>query len=144
VTERGQADALHHASCATRPHARQRRAMLAQPTRHRNAGTLTPRAAVAMLQTMRLSDRKIDALADKIVRWLEQNKDIECLGSSDAIRAAIIDEFRQEKELERQLDEAVDRVMAQNETRMRLEGIDVWVMRKKIRQQLARERGIVL
>lgn len=93
---------------------------------------------------MRLSDRKIEALADKIVRWLEQNKDIECLGSSDTIRAAVIDEFRQEKELERQLDEAVDRVMAQNESRMRLEGIDVWVMRKKIRQQLARERGIVL
>lgn len=93
---------------------------------------------------MRLSDRKIEALADKILRWLEQNKDIQLLDSSDVLRAAIIDEFRQEKELERQLDEEVDRIMAQNETRMRLEGIDVWVMRKKIRQQLARERGIVL
>ena len=93
---------------------------------------------------MRLSDRKIEALADKIQRWLEHNKDIECLGSSDAIRAAIIDEFRQEKELERQLDEEVDRVMAQNESRMRVEGVDVWVMRKKVRAQLARERGIVL
>ena len=93
---------------------------------------------------MRLSDRKIEALAEKILRWLEQNQDIEFLGSAAAIRSAIVEEFQQEKEKERQLDEEVDRIMHQNETRMRLEGIDIWVMRKKIRQQLARERGIVL
>jgi hypothetical protein len=93
---------------------------------------------------MRLSDRKIESLADKVLRWMEGNRDIQFLGSADAIRAAIIDEFLQEKELERQLDEEVDRIMAQNEPRMRIEGIDVWVMRKKVRQQVARERGIVL
>jgi hypothetical protein len=93
---------------------------------------------------MRLSDRKIESLADKILRWLEQNQDIELLGTAASIRAAIVGEFQQEKAKERQLDEEVDRIMHQNEARMRLEGIDIWVMRKKIRQQLARERGIVL
>jgi hypothetical protein len=93
---------------------------------------------------MRLSDRKIEALSDKILRWMEENRDIQFLGSADTIRAAIVDEFRQEKELERQLDDEVDRIMVQNESRMRLEGVDVWVMRKKVRQQVARERGIVL
>ncbi len=93
---------------------------------------------------MRLSDRKIEALADKILRWLEQNQDIQFLGSTGAIRAAIVEEFQREKEKERQLDEEVDRFMHQNESRIRLEGIDIWVMRKKIRQQLARERGVVL
>jgi len=97
-----------------------------------------------MLASMRLSDRKIEALADKALRWMEENRDIQFLASADAIRAAMIDEFRQEKELERQLDDEVDRIMAQNESRMRMEGIDVWVMRKKVRQQVARERGIVL
>ena len=93
---------------------------------------------------MRLSDRKIDSLADKILHWLQQNEDVQCLGSAEALRTAIVEEFRQEKEIERHLDEEVDRIMSQNETRMRHEGIDIWVMRKKIRQQLARERGIVL
>ena len=93
---------------------------------------------------MRLSDRKIESLADKILRWLEQNRDIQFLGTPAAIRTAIIEEFQREKEKERQLDEEVDRIMHQNESRMRLEGIDIWVMRKKIRQQLARERGLVL
>ena len=93
---------------------------------------------------MRLSDRKIDSLASKILRWMEQNPDIEFLGSPDTIHAAIVDEFMQEKERERQLDEEVDRILQQNEGRMRMEGVDSWVMRKKIRQELARQRGIVL
>lgn len=93
---------------------------------------------------MRLSDRKIEAMAVKLLRWMEENRDIQFLGSADSIRAAIIDEFRQEKELERELDDEVDRIMSQNESRMRLEGVDTWVMRKKVRQQLARERGIIL
>jgi len=93
---------------------------------------------------MRLSERKIESLADKILHWLQQKPDVDCLGTPEEIRALIIDEFRQEKDLERQLDEEVDSIMAKNETRMRLEGIDIWVMRKKIRQQLARERGLVL
>jgi hypothetical protein len=93
---------------------------------------------------MRLSDRKIESLATKILRWMEQNPDIEFLAAADTIRAAIVDEFLQEKERERQLDEEVDRILQQNEGRMRMEGVDSWVMRKKIRQELARQRGIVL
>jgi hypothetical protein len=93
---------------------------------------------------MKLSDRKIESLADKILAWMEKSADVELLGSADTVRAAIIEEFQDEKSTERQLDLDVDRILQQNETRMRLEGIDSWVMRKKIRQQLARERGIVL
>jgi hypothetical protein len=93
---------------------------------------------------MRLSDRKIDSLASKILRWMEQNPDIEFLAAADTIHAAIVDEFMQEKDRERQLDEEVDRILQQNEGRMRMEGVDSWVMRKKIRQELARQRGIVL
>lgn len=93
---------------------------------------------------MKLSDRKIESLADKILAWMEKSADVEFLGSAATVRAAIIEEFQDEKTVERQLDLDVDRILQENETRMRLEGIDSWVMRKKIRQQLARERGIVL
>jgi hypothetical protein len=93
---------------------------------------------------MRVSDRKIESLAGKIVQWMEKNPDIEFLGHVGAIGAAIIDEFMQEKEIERQLDDDVDRILQQNEARMRIEGVDEWVMRKKVRHQLARERGIIL
>jgi len=93
---------------------------------------------------MRLSDRKIDALADKLVRWLESQPDVELLADRDTLLAAIVAEFQSEKDLERQLDEDVDRILQQNEQRMRLEGVDPWLMRKKIRQQLARERRLVL
>lgn len=93
---------------------------------------------------MRLSDRKIDALADKMVRWLEAQADVELLAGRDDVLAAIVAEFQAEKDLERRLDEDVDRILQQNEVRMRHEGVDAWVMRKKIRQQLARERHIVL
>lgn len=93
---------------------------------------------------MRLSDRKIESLAEKLVRWLESQPDVEFLQPRDDVRAAIIAEFQDEKALERQLDDDVDRILQQNEPRMRLEGVDPWVMRKKIRAQLARERKLVL
>jgi hypothetical protein len=93
---------------------------------------------------MRLSDRKIDSLADKLLRWLESQPDVEMLADRDTVLAAIVAEFQHEKDLERQLDDDVDRILQQNEQRMRLEGVDPWLMRKKIRQQLARERHLVL
>jgi hypothetical protein len=93
---------------------------------------------------MRLSDRKIDSLAEKLSRWLEGQSEVTLLTDREAVRAAIVDEFQQEKQIERQLDEDVDRILQENEQRMRLEGVDPWVMRKKVRAQLARERGLVL
>jgi hypothetical protein len=93
---------------------------------------------------MRLSDRKIDSLAEKLVRCMESQSDVQLLASRDDVLAAIAGEFQAEKELERQLDEEVDRILQQNESRMRVEGIDSWVMRRKVRAQLARERGLII
>jgi len=93
---------------------------------------------------MKLSDRKIEALAAKILAWMDQNRDVELLEPSETILDAIIAEFQDEKDQERKLDEEVDRILAENEARMRTEGLDTWVLRKKIRQQLARERRLIL
>jgi hypothetical protein len=93
---------------------------------------------------MRLSDRKIDSLSEKLVRWLESQSDVELLGDRAVIRTAIAEEFVDEREQERKLDEEVDRILEQNAQRMRSEGVDTWVMRKKVRAQLARDRGLVL
>ncbi len=93
---------------------------------------------------MRFSDRKIESLAGKLVQWLAQQPDVELLAAHDAVRDAIIAEFQGEREIERKLDEDVDKILEQNESRMRSEGVDSWIMRKKVRQQLARERGLVL
>jgi hypothetical protein len=108
------------------------------------AAPLTPRANGAYAAAMRLSDRKIESLAEKLVRWMEAQPDVEILTTRQDVLAAIVDEFQREKTVERDLDEEVDRILQQNEARMRQEGVDSWVMRKKIRQQLAREKGIVL
>ena len=93
---------------------------------------------------MKLSDHKIDALASKLVAWMDHNPEVEFLEPVDEIHRAIVDEFQKEKDLERELDEAVDRILEENESRMRVEGLDTWVLRKKIRQQLARERRMIL
>lgn len=93
---------------------------------------------------MKLSDRKIASLAEKVVRWMEAQPDVEFLGERTAVLDAVIAEFQAEKDRERKLEDEVDRILEQNSQRMRLEGVDPWVMRKKVRQQLARERGIVL
>lgn len=93
---------------------------------------------------MKLSDRKIASLASKLVAWMEQNPDVELIASPADVHGAVVEEFQAEKDKERQLDEDVDRILAENEDRMRSEGLDTWVLRKKIRQQLARERRMIL
>jgi hypothetical protein len=82
---------------------------------------------------MRLSDRKIESLAEKMLRWLESQADVQLLAPRDEVLEAIVGEFQAEKELERLLDDEVDRILQLNEARMRLEGIDPWVMRRKVR-----------
>jgi hypothetical protein len=93
---------------------------------------------------MRLSDRKIESLVEKMLQWLESQPDVQLLGGRDAARAALIAELWDERDIERRLDEDVDRILAENESRMRADNIDQWLMRKKVRAQLARERGIVI
>jgi len=93
---------------------------------------------------MRLSDRKIESLVEKMLRWLEAQPDVQLLEPRDVVRDALIAELQDERDIERRLDDDVDRILAANESRMRSENIDPWLMRKKVRAQLARERGIVI
>lgn len=105
---------------------------------------LTAPRGAGMLRRMRYSDRKIESLAEKLVHWLESQSDIQLLEPRDVVRDALIAEFQDERAVERKLDEDVDRILEQNEGRMRSEGVDPWLMRKKVRGQMARDRGIVL
>ena len=93
---------------------------------------------------MKLSDHKIEALASKLVAWMDKDPEVELLEPVAEVHRAIVEEFHKEKDLERELDEAVDRILEENESRTRVEGLDTWVLRKKIRQQLARERRMIL
>ena len=93
---------------------------------------------------MKLSDQKIEALASKLLAWMENNPEVDVLEPPDEIHRAIVDEFQKEKDLERELDDAVDRILEENASRMQVEGLDHWMLRKKIRQQLARERRMIL
>jgi hypothetical protein len=118
--------------------------MLAEQQATSNAASVDAPIGGAYARRMRLSDRKIDSLAEKLVRWLEGQSDVQFLEGREAVLDAIIAEIQDERDLERRLDEDVERIMEQNAPRMKLEGVDPWVMRKKVRQQLARERGLVL
>ena len=93
---------------------------------------------------MKLSDRKIEALATKLLGWMDKNPEVELLEPSDTILDAIIGVFQDEKDQERKLDEEVDKILEENESRMRVEGLDTWMLRKKIRQQLARKHRLIL
>jgi hypothetical protein len=97
-----------------------------------------------MLRPMRLSDRKIESLVEKLLVWLEKQPDVQLLEPRDTVRNALVAEFQDERDIDRRLDDDVDKILAANESRMRADAIDPWLMRKKVRAQLARERGIIL
>src|SRR5262245_42444489 len=108
------------------------------------ARRLTHPSRAGYSRRMRFSDRKLESLAEKMMRWIESQPDVQLLEPRDRVRDALVAELQAERDVERKLDEEVEKILEQNESRMRSEGVDPWVMRKKVRQQLARDRGIVL
>lgn len=93
---------------------------------------------------MRLSERKIKYLSHKIAAWLGRRADAQLLGRPEIVELAIGRAIVQELQLEDELDDEVERVLKTYQNQIRGQNMDLSVLRLKIKNQLAREKGIVL
>ena len=93
---------------------------------------------------MRLSERKIRYLADRIVAWMEKRGDVEFLDRHDVVALAVGGAITQELKLEDDLDDEVERVLKDYQNQIRGQNMDMILLRQTIKAQLAREKGIVL
>jgi hypothetical protein len=93
---------------------------------------------------VRLSERKIRYLSDRIVAWMERRGDVEFLDRHDVVALAVGGAITQELKLEDDLDDEVERVLKDYQNQIRGQNMDMILLRQKIKAQLAREKGIVL
>lgn len=93
---------------------------------------------------MRLSERKIKYLANKLVTWLEGRGDVELLDRREVVELATARAMTHELKLEDELDDEVERVLKGYQTQIRGQNMDLSLLRQKVKAQLAKEKGIVL
>lgn len=93
---------------------------------------------------MRLSERKIRYLSDRITTWLESRGDVELLKGGDIVSLAVSRAITHELKLEDDLDDEVEKVLKTYQSQIRGQNMDLTLLRQKVKAQLARDKGIVL
>lgn len=93
---------------------------------------------------MRMSQEKVKDLATQIVKMLESHPAVHLQSGPDAVRVVIgsvlLDDLREEDEIDAEADE----LLRQHSKEIDSQQLDVDTLRKKFRQQIARQRGFVL
>jgi hypothetical protein len=92
---------------------------------------------------VRLKPEKVDDLARKIADALRSESSVELLNPArieHEVRRIIFDDLKREDDL----NDEVDRIIQEHRAKIAGKNIDVQVLRRKIRDQLVRERKIIL
>ena len=93
---------------------------------------------------MRLKPEKVEDLCRQITEALKRDTRVKFLGSAEQVELAIRKLFLADLQREEGLMAEVDKIMDANRSKIAGKNIDVQIMRRKIRGQLARQRKIVL
>ena len=93
---------------------------------------------------MRMSQEKVKDLAAQIVRMIEENPKVHLQERAEAVRVAvgsvILDDLAEEDEI----DAEADALLQKHSADIDRESMDHEMLRKKFREQIARERGFTL
>ena len=93
---------------------------------------------------MRLSGPKIQYLGEALASWLEGREDVEVVAGPERLARELSTVIRDELRLEDELDEEVEALLRQHQSQIQGQDVDLTILRRKMKKQLARERGIVL
>jgi len=93
---------------------------------------------------VRLKPEKVEDLCRQITEALKRDTRVKFLGSAEQVELAIRKLFLADLQREEGLMAEVDKIMDANRSKIAGKNIDVQIMRRKIRGQLARQRKIVL
>jgi len=93
---------------------------------------------------VRLSERKIKYLSARLTAWFAERPDVELLDRDEVVELAIARAMIRELKLEDDLDDEVEKVLKSYQGQIRGQNMDLTLLRHKVKQQLAKEKGIVL
>lgn len=93
---------------------------------------------------MRLSPRKIEYLADKLVRLMREHESVSSNVDEEELARIIEWEFTEELKIEDEIDDEVDKLLDQYDRQIMGQDLDRAVLRRKLKNELARKRGYTL
>ena len=93
---------------------------------------------------MRLSNRKIEHLGKRILKLMQEDPRVHPAGNTDLVLRAVEDAIADNMRLEDEIDQEVERLLAQNVNEIRAMEMDVGALRAKMKRELARKRKFVL
>ena len=115
--------------------------MIVGPAKHLRPGRP---ASPGRMNIVRLKPEKVENLSRQIVAAMEKDERVVLLSGHDEIERAVRRLFLEDLEREDELMKEVDQIMETHRAKISGKNIDVQVLRRKIRDQLVRERKIVL
>lgn len=93
---------------------------------------------------VRLSNRKIEHLGKRILKLMQEDPRIHPAGNTDLVLRAIEDAMVDNVRTEDEIDQEVEKLLAQNVNEIRAMEMDVGALRAKMKRELARKRKFVL
>ena len=93
---------------------------------------------------MRLSNRKIEHLGKRILRLMQEDPRIHPAGNTDLVLRAVEDAMVGNMRAEDEIDQEVEKLLAENLNEIRAMEMDVGALRAKMKRELARKKRFIL
>jgi hypothetical protein len=93
---------------------------------------------------VRLSNRKIEHLGKRVLKLMQDEPCIHPAGNTDLVLRAVEDALADNLRTEEEIDQEVEKLLAQNVNEIRAMEMDVGALRSKMKRELARKRRFVL
>lgn len=93
---------------------------------------------------MRLSPRKIEYLAEKILAMCQSNGKIHLNANTDLVYRAIADAIYENMRIEDEIEDEAEELLRKHRGEIQTLEMDMAALRQKFKREIARKRGFVL
>jgi hypothetical protein len=93
---------------------------------------------------VRLSNRKIEHLGKRILKLMQEDPRLHPAANTDLVLRAIEDAMVDNMRTEDEIDQEVEKLLAENVNEIRAMEMDVGALRAKMKRELARKKRFVL
>jgi hypothetical protein len=93
---------------------------------------------------LRLTTRKIEHLAEKVLKMCQDNPKVHAAANVDLLYRAVADAIYANMQIEDEIDEEVEQLLQQHRGEIQTLEMDMAALRQKFKREIARRRKFVL
>ncbi|MFO7653802.1 MAG: DUF507 family protein [Candidatus Krumholzibacteriia bacterium] len=93
---------------------------------------------------MRLTSRKIEYLAEKILKMMQESSRVHLTANPDLAYRAIADAIFANMQAEDEIEDEVEKLLREHRGEIQTLEMDMGALRQKFKREIARKRGFVL